>query len=76
MSKQITAAEFEQECQGRIMGNLWENSFNEDYQEGVVLTVSEMRQIANLLRAKEGLDEGVVCEVGTYTAADEAEEGE
>ncbi len=66
MSKAITSAEFEQECQSRILGHLWEDSFNETYSEPITLTIFEMRQIANLLRASEGLNAGVVSDVGTY----------
>jgi hypothetical protein len=51
----MTTKEFEAACSAKICGDLWDDTFNKDYQEEIPLTVHEMRYIANLLRLKEGL---------------------
>ena len=51
----MTSKEFEDACENAISGRLWDNTFNKLYQESLTLAVCEMREIVNVLRAKEGL---------------------
>lgn len=50
----MKSKQFEEECTLKITGWLWDESWREDYQERVTLTVEEMRYIANLMRKNEG----------------------
>lgn len=56
----LTAADFESGCGNQISGWLWDSSYSEEYDEPITLTVREMRYIANVLRAAQGLKPGVV----------------
>ena len=58
----LPAAEFEAGCNNQITGWLWDESYRLDYQEPVSLTIREMRYIANVLRAAQGLPPGGVQE--------------
>ncbi len=51
----ISSEAFEHECETKIGGKLFEDSFNPIYQESVTFTVREMRYIANALRKCENL---------------------
>lgn len=66
----LSVADFEAGCNNQITGWLWDESYSLDYQEPVSLTIREMRYIANVLRAAQGLPPGVVQEWNEDAAND------
>jgi hypothetical protein len=56
----ILAGEFEHACNSQLCGWLWDEIHDPNYNGAVPLTIHEMRYIANLLRAAQGLFPGVV----------------
>lgn len=68
----LSAADFEAGCNNQITGWLWDESYSLDYQESVSLTIREMRYIANVLRAAQGLPPGVVREWSEDAANNQA----
>lgn len=49
----LTSDQFEKECQDKMLGDLWDATFNEGYHVEVSFTVRELRRLANALRAAE-----------------------
>jgi hypothetical protein len=60
----MTSKQFEDECHSKISSWLWDDNFNQDYQESITLTIAEMRFIANILRKRDGLKQmAPACEL-------------
>ena len=51
----MTSKQFEEEC-CMIGGWLWDDTWSENYNAEVTLTIAEMRFIANMLRVKDRRD--------------------
>lgn len=49
-SRLLRVSAFEDECSSKMLGDLWDASFNPGYNVEVTLAVSELRYIANALR--------------------------
>ncbi len=47
----MSSRDFEAECSQKLFGSIWDNTWNEDYQESITLSIREMREIANRLRS-------------------------
>lgn len=58
----MNAKQFQEECNSKITGWLWDDSFATDYQHSITLTIKEMRFIENVLRNAEGKERGSVQE--------------
>jgi len=49
----ITSEQLNDEFQCKLSGCLWDDSWSEDYQESVTLTIREMRDVVNTFRIIE-----------------------
>lgn len=58
----IESEDFEMACQMAVTGWLWDETYNPDYTVNVSLSVAELRYIANLVRADQGIQRGNVRE--------------
>jgi hypothetical protein len=55
LTRGVSVEEWEDACSYVITGCLWDGAFAADYQESVTLSIREMRYIANVLRAAQGM---------------------
>jgi len=63
----MTSKDFIEECEKRIIGQLFDATFNRSYQEQITLTIAEMRFIAHLLQAHEGVPQTLLFDPNVRT---------